>query len=116
MFVCIFIAVVAAMIYAKGYEGGSGASEGVRFGVLLGVMVTFIFRFMSTAEKPKAGLEDTVATSSAICYLDGIAVSSRIAGTTSAIWRGTRRSKKSTTSSGTGGCRRGPSSAISSRS
>ena len=26
---------------------------------------------MSTAEKPKAGLEDTVATSSAICYLDG---------------------------------------------
>src|ERR1700724_1096335 len=26
---------------------------------------------MSTAEKPKAGLEDIVATSSAICYLDG---------------------------------------------
>jgi citrate synthase len=26
---------------------------------------------MSTIEKPKAGLEDTVATSSAICYLDG---------------------------------------------
>ena len=26
---------------------------------------------MSTPEKPKAGLEDTVATSSAICYLDG---------------------------------------------
>jgi citrate synthase len=26
---------------------------------------------MSTAEKPKAGLEDTVATSSAMCYLDG---------------------------------------------
>ncbi len=26
---------------------------------------------MSTAEKPKAGLEDTVACSSAICYLDG---------------------------------------------
>jgi citrate synthase len=26
---------------------------------------------MSTAAKPKAGLEDTVATSSAICYLDG---------------------------------------------
>ncbi len=26
---------------------------------------------MSTAEKPKAGLEDTVATTSAICYLDG---------------------------------------------
>src|SRR5881227_447777 len=26
---------------------------------------------MSTAEKSKAGLEDTVATSSAICYLDG---------------------------------------------
>src|SRR5262245_50144963 len=26
---------------------------------------------MSTATKPKAGLEDTVATSSAICYLDG---------------------------------------------
>src|SRR5260221_4269132 len=26
---------------------------------------------MSTAERPKAGLEDTVATSSAICYLDG---------------------------------------------
>ena len=26
---------------------------------------------MSTAEKPKAGLEDTVATSSEICYLDG---------------------------------------------
>jgi citrate synthase len=26
---------------------------------------------MSTTEKPKAGLEDTVATSSAICYLDG---------------------------------------------
>ncbi|MGB7219243.1 MAG: citrate synthase [Vicinamibacterales bacterium] len=26
---------------------------------------------MSTVEKPKAGLEDTVATSSAICYLDG---------------------------------------------
>jgi citrate synthase len=26
---------------------------------------------MTTAEKPKAGLEDTVATSSAICYLDG---------------------------------------------
>jgi citrate synthase len=26
---------------------------------------------MNTAEKPKAGLEDTVATSSAICYLDG---------------------------------------------
>src|SRR5258706_11776541 len=26
---------------------------------------------MATAEKPKAGLEDTVATSSAICYLDG---------------------------------------------
>src|SRR5258708_8041091 len=26
---------------------------------------------MSTAEKPKAGLEDTVATSSSICYLDG---------------------------------------------
>ncbi len=26
---------------------------------------------MSTLEKPKAGLEDTVATSSAICYLDG---------------------------------------------
>ncbi len=26
---------------------------------------------MDTAEKPKAGLEDTVATSSAICYLDG---------------------------------------------
>src|SRR5262245_28159202 len=26
---------------------------------------------MSTAEKPKAGLEDVVATSSAICYLDG---------------------------------------------
>ena len=26
---------------------------------------------MSTAEKPKGGLEDTVATSSAICYLDG---------------------------------------------
>jgi citrate synthase len=26
---------------------------------------------MSTASKPKAGLEDTVATSSAICYLDG---------------------------------------------
>jgi 2-methylcitrate synthase len=26
---------------------------------------------MSTAEKPKAGLEDTVATSSAICYIDG---------------------------------------------
>ena len=26
---------------------------------------------MSTAVKPKAGLEDTVATSSAICYLDG---------------------------------------------
>src|SRR5580692_6589431 len=26
---------------------------------------------MTAAEKPKAGLEDTVATSSAICYLDG---------------------------------------------
>jgi len=26
---------------------------------------------MSTAEKPKGGLEDTVATSSSICYLDG---------------------------------------------
>src|SRR5580704_11119194 len=26
---------------------------------------------MTTAAKPKAGLEDTVATSSAICYLDG---------------------------------------------
>src|SRR6476619_5848582 len=26
---------------------------------------------MATAEKPKAGLEDTVATSSEICYLDG---------------------------------------------
>src|ERR1700680_3263857 len=26
---------------------------------------------MSTIEKPKAGLEDTVATTSAICYLDG---------------------------------------------
>jgi citrate synthase len=26
---------------------------------------------MTTADKPKAGLEDTVATSSAICYLDG---------------------------------------------
>ncbi|MBM3771041.1 MAG: citrate synthase [Acidimicrobiia bacterium] len=26
---------------------------------------------MATADKPKAGLEDTVATSSAICYLDG---------------------------------------------
>src|SRR5213593_1837636 len=26
---------------------------------------------MATATKPKAGLEDTVATSSAICYLDG---------------------------------------------
>src|SRR5215813_1208824 len=26
---------------------------------------------MSTAARPKAGLEDTVATSSAICYLDG---------------------------------------------
>jgi citrate synthase len=26
---------------------------------------------MSTTEKPKAGLEDTVATSSSICYLDG---------------------------------------------
>src|SRR2546430_8202063 len=26
---------------------------------------------MATAEKPKAGPEDTVATSSAICYLDG---------------------------------------------
>ena len=26
---------------------------------------------MTTASKPKAGLEDTVATSSAICYLDG---------------------------------------------
>src|SRR4051812_12357880 len=26
---------------------------------------------MSSVEKPKAGLEDTVATSSAICYLDG---------------------------------------------
>ena len=27
---------------------------------------------MTTAAKPKAGLEDTVATSSAICYLDGV--------------------------------------------
>src|SRR5258706_7794382 len=26
---------------------------------------------MTTSAKPKAGLEDTVATSSAICYLDG---------------------------------------------
>src|SRR5712692_11945564 len=26
---------------------------------------------MTTATKPKAGLEDTVATTSAICYLDG---------------------------------------------
>jgi citrate synthase len=26
---------------------------------------------MTTAEKPKAGLEDTIATSSAICYIDG---------------------------------------------
>src|SRR5215472_17297584 len=26
---------------------------------------------MTTAEKPKAGLEDIVATSSAICFLDG---------------------------------------------
>src|SRR5512132_3440026 len=26
---------------------------------------------MTTAEKPKAGLEDIVAASSAICYLDG---------------------------------------------
>src|ERR1700686_4219676 len=26
---------------------------------------------MTTTAKPKAGLEDTVATSSAICYLDG---------------------------------------------
>src|ERR1700675_2529020 len=26
---------------------------------------------MTSAEKPKAGLEDTVACSSAICYLDG---------------------------------------------
>ncbi len=26
---------------------------------------------MTTAAKPKAGLEDTVATSSSICYLDG---------------------------------------------
>ena len=26
---------------------------------------------MTTDSKPKAGLEDTVATSSAICYLDG---------------------------------------------
>src|SRR5262245_56670805 len=26
---------------------------------------------MSTAEKPKAGLEDTVASSSAVCYLGG---------------------------------------------
>src|SRR5438067_3361003 len=26
---------------------------------------------MTTATKPKSGLEDTVATSSAICYLDG---------------------------------------------
>src|ERR1700694_5867395 len=26
---------------------------------------------MTTVDKPKAGLEDTVATSSAICYLDG---------------------------------------------
>ena len=25
----------------------------------------------TTAEKPKGGLEDVVATSSAICYLDG---------------------------------------------
>ena len=28
-------------------------------------------RIMTTVSKPKAGLEDTVATSSAICYLDG---------------------------------------------
>ncbi len=26
---------------------------------------------MTTAAKPKAGLEDTIATSSSICYLDG---------------------------------------------
>ena len=26
---------------------------------------------MTTAETPKAGLEDVIATSSAICYLDG---------------------------------------------
>ena len=30
-----------------------------------------MIRLMTTVAKPKAGLEDTVATSSAICYLDG---------------------------------------------
>src|SRR5437764_1244218 len=30
-----------------------------------------MIHIMTTAAKPKAGLEDTVATSSAICFLDG---------------------------------------------
>jgi hypothetical protein len=70
---------------------------------------------MSTAEKPKAGLEDRRDILS-ICYLDGDRGVLRTAGTTSTTWRETRRSKKSVICCGTAACRRAPNSAICNRS
>ena len=70
---------------------------------------------MTTASKPKAGLEDTVATSSAICYLDGDRGVLAYAATTSTISRGTRPSKRSAFCCGAASSRRAPSSATCSR-
>ena len=65
---------------------------------------------MATAEKPKGGLEDVVATSSAICYLDGDR------GVLAYCGHDIHDLASSAISCGTGVCPRGRSSAISSRS
>jgi citrate synthase len=70
---------------------------------------------MTTAEKPKGGLEDIVATSSAICYLDGERGVLAYCGYDIHDLAGSATFEEVCSCCGTAGCRRGPSSAICSR-
>ena len=68
------------------------------------------------APKPKGGLEDVVAATSSICYLDGDRGVLAYYGYDIHDLAQARRSRKSATCCGTAGCRTAPSSAICSRS
>jgi len=70
---------------------------------------------MTTAAKPKAGLEDTVATSSAICYLDGDRGVLAYCGYDIHDLAGQATFEEVCYLLWHGGCRRGQNSAISSR-
>jgi citrate synthase len=69
-----------------------------------------------TAEKPKAGLEDVVATSSAICYLDGERGVLAYCGYDIHDLAANATFEEVCYPCGIGGCQIAPSSAISNRS